>query len=473
MKNSSLWRRWFQFRLRTLMLALLIFPIGLGWLAQARSKSQQAWANVDEIRNECDTFGAFDRSAGPRWQQALGIDSPGDIEELKLGFHYFDKNRQSKTLARLRAFQHIKKLTIYSSRCSPAGLAPLADLPRLEKLELSAADSNSMPERVGDSSSREPFLNRSISLIGKAGFDTALAIPTLEELVVVGIPFDLTDPVAAVKLKRLRRLHIESPAGVVATSASLELSQIANLTELERLQIGCHSVSEDGLSQLRQLKKLKQLSLDNWTMPESGLDSLAEIPSLEELRLRQLPVTDEEIQSLAQLKNLRRLNIKQSRITEKGLSILSGLANLEELELGSSDTTAVGLHSLTRLKKLRHLALKHQPLTDEDLSEIASIPTLEALTLETFILTDEDGNQKSAHTVEGFKELAKLKRLKRLVLCHWKFADDELAKLAMLPSLESLGLVGMQGGSEDTSQLRQARPSLDIFGESSFCGLSF
>lgn len=453
------------------MLAMLVLFLDLGLYMPARSRSQQAWADVEVIQRAGNTFDAFDRSVNPWWQRILGVDLPADIEEFKIDLHYdVDGNQQAKALAKLRGFPHIKKLTIYSTLCSPVAIAPLRDLPLLKHLELSTGSFHNMPEGFSDSSRRNPLSVESTSLVGKSGFDTALAIPTLEELVVVGIPLDFTDPVATARMKHLRRVHIEFPPFNLGAKEGLELSQVANLSELESLRIDWNFVTDDGLSRLKQLKKLKQLSLENWEIPDKGLTPFTEITNLEELQFWQLPVTDEGLMPLAQLKNLRRLSLNRSLITDEGLSFLSEFANLEELEIGSKEITAVGLKSLTRLTHLRHLALDGRPITDEDLSAIVEISTLEDLTFHHGgYQYDAEGNRIPGYTAEGLKLLANLKNLKRLVFEFWNFSDEEFETLAMIPTLESLGMYETTVTSEAVRQLRVSRPSLTIYGIRSSC----
>ncbi|MFO0882766.1 MAG: hypothetical protein U0894_01020 [Pirellulales bacterium] len=51
-KSAPPRRRWFQFSLRTLLLAMLVFGCGLGWLANKRMKSQRAWEPIRAIHGK-------------------------------------------------------------------------------------------------------------------------------------------------------------------------------------------------------------------------------------------------------------------------------------------------------------------------------------------------------------------------------------------------------------------------------------
>jgi hypothetical protein len=54
-KSHKLHRRWFQFSLRTLLLLMLVFGCGLGWVAYERTKNGKVQVDVG---NSCTGWGS-------------------------------------------------------------------------------------------------------------------------------------------------------------------------------------------------------------------------------------------------------------------------------------------------------------------------------------------------------------------------------------------------------------------------------
>lgn len=288
------------------MLAILILSIGLGWLLQARSKSQQAWANVEAIHSFGVTWDVWDRHAGPWWQRALGIDLPENVSELSIELHDIDEQKQIQLLTRLKAFPHLKKLDISNPWRSPAALRPLADFQELEELILWAGDNNLQSESV-DEIAKIPQLKSYREYGADIGwipnsFDILGSIPSLEEFSYNGPFCDCNWS----SLKNLRRLHIGSVSlghsyacGEAANARSLFsndiIAQIAKLENLEGLKLEMTDCTDDGIPPLLQLKNLRHLTLESDHLTDACLATLVELPSLTTLELKGKNITQEAI----------------------------------------------------------------------------------------------------------------------------------------------------------------------------------
>ena len=75
-------RRWFQFSLRSLLIAMLVFSVGLGFYLPARRKAQEQWRAVREFR-EAGGLLVLERYRpvtndfeAPFWKRWLGINCP-------------------------------------------------------------------------------------------------------------------------------------------------------------------------------------------------------------------------------------------------------------------------------------------------------------------------------------------------------------------------------------------------------------
>ncbi len=301
-------RRWLQFRLRTLMLAMLVLPIGLGWLAQARSKSQQAWENVAAIKQAGNTFNTFKRNENPWWQRTLGIDLPVDIEEFEVLLNDVDEQAQAQMLTNLRAFPRLKTLRITNPLRTFNALSPLAHFSELEEIDLDGAQGGRKDDKAMDGlpvMATLPQLKRFRSSGGEEFEppDALLTMTSLEDLMYDVRQFDLEWS----RLKHLRRLCLHGRRTSLITAAhgnesrktfancESAILQIAKLPELEVLEIARGDCSDEGLKPLTQLKKLKSVSLESDLITDAGLATLVEMPTLATLNVASRNVTQEAI----------------------------------------------------------------------------------------------------------------------------------------------------------------------------------
>ncbi|MFO0884290.1 MAG: hypothetical protein U0894_08890 [Pirellulales bacterium] len=291
------------------MLAMLILPIGLGWLASARSKSQKAWANVEAIEKAGGVSNAFDRGANPWWQRTLGIDLPRDIEEFAFTVPIGNEQIQVEVLTRLRAFPRLKTLRITDPLRTFNALSPLEHFSELEELDLDGAQGGRKDGKAMDGLpviAKLPQLKRFRSSNGEE-FESAnafLTMTSLEELIYDVRQFDLD----LSRLKHLRKLCLRgrithlilAPHGKIRSRKAFAnceraILQISKLPDLEFLEIVRGDCSDEGLKPLTQLKKLKCVSLESDLITDAGLATLVEMASLETLEVKSIKVTQEAI----------------------------------------------------------------------------------------------------------------------------------------------------------------------------------
>jgi hypothetical protein len=86
--------------------------------------------------------------------------------------------------------------------------------------------------------------------------------------------------------------------------------------------------------------------------------------SLEGLHLEGIRITDAGLIHVPGLLNLRRLTLHSTRITDAGLANLAGLKNIEVLSLQGTHITDDGLVHLKALPHLHHLSLARTRITD-------------------------------------------------------------------------------------------------------------
>ena len=98
---------------------------------------------------------------------------------------------------------------------------------------------------------------------------------------------------------------------------------------------------------------------------ESLIRLLAEMPELEQLNLRRVLVGDRVSQELQQLSKLTFLSLDDSRITDQGLKDVARIHSLKELSLCSTKISDAGLMYLTNLANLEEVFVHECKLSDE------------------------------------------------------------------------------------------------------------
>jgi len=113
------------------------------------------------------------------------------------------------------------------------------------------------------------------------------------------------------------------------------LTYLAELTQLEELEISNMSLYDEDLANLSNLVNLKQLRFDSETVSQGGMAYLADLTSLEDLA-PWVPMNDTGLSHLTNLDKLQRLQIK-GNITEKGMNHLAKLKALRTLRITSGN----------------------------------------------------------------------------------------------------------------------------------------
>ncbi len=123
------------------------------------------------------------------------------------------------------------------------------------------------------------------------------------------------------RLRRLEYLHI-SNAGIGDAS----LAALSGMPGLTGLGLQDNRFSDRGLAHLGRMRQLRTLWIGsrNDTITDTGLSLLANLTNLEELDLQFCAITDQGLESLRGLKNLRRIYLGDTKVSEEGRRMLEG-----------------------------------------------------------------------------------------------------------------------------------------------------
>jgi Leucine-rich repeat (LRR) protein len=377
--SPRLKRRWLQFSLRTLLVTMLVVGAASGWigsrLQRARHQEQVVkqltqlgasvfydfeWENFEEVLLTLN-FDSPRTPPGPEWLRSLVGD---DCFRRVVGVH-FQSGHRSEEVVRLAATLpdviYLNLSGYADQNLTDAGLAALANLPKLEQLEV-----NNSARITNDGLRVLPRLTKlqGLVLTGNKQMDVSglrhiAGLPNLRTLEYDANCFDEDDLGQLCGVTSLQKLKL---LGLVHSMKALAtLGRLPALEELsfEGRPLGDFVSSHDRTA-LRSLHNLKKLEL--WAAQSNGIDNLewlAEIPNLEELRIQgseKFP-SDELLSVLARLKKLRVLRLESEAVTSDGMVHLTALKKLEVLDLAGTDVGDRAVPYLQQMKSLKELYL--------------------------------------------------------------------------------------------------------------------
>lgn len=273
-----------------------------------------------------------------------------------------------KGMEDLKEIQTLEYVAIPADGISDRGLATLAQLGHLKRLELP------MPHWNDPKNYRSPYTEEGLKKLAE--------VQSLEQLELGGP--GVTDAALAqvARLANLRSLLL------FACPISNEgLAKLAACKSLEALTLmGSNkqaTFSISGLNRLNGLSRLTNLRVDSIACHGGNLD----IPGLVRLECLSLTGTkgcefrDEDLACLANLKQLKRLHIggpASQPITDAGMAHLAGLTAIENLGIGGTGVTDRGLVCLAGMRRMDYLTITGS-FTDAGLRHLEGLKALRSL----------------------------------------------------------------------------------------------
>ncbi len=190
------------------------------------------------------------------------------------------------------------------------------------------------------------------------------------------------------------------------------LAHLSNLP-IVRMSLQSRVVKGEALAAIANLQELQDLELQCQDLTLASLPALGKLSKLQSLVAFRTPVGPGGIESLRGLAQLRKLVLFSKDIDDASIDALNTLTNLEELEIASASLTDVGLGKL-KLPKLKNLSLDScTGITDAGLANFGGMPELERLML-------------GGSSVQGkdLTPLANLKKLKNVLIMGNQFKGN-------------------------------------------------
>ena len=283
-------RRWFQFRLRTLLIVVLVLSLPLSWFAVRMERARRQREAVEAIENALGwvTYEPAVPTA-PDWaRNVLGDDFFVDVVEVRSGLNAFYDDPTVYTMP------NTERLSNTAPPVTDAWLEHITALTSLKKLYITGRT------RITD-----------------VGLANLKGLTGLEELTIGRSK--ITDTGLA-NLRGLTKIKSLTLSFSEITDAGL--CNFKGLTRLETLGLTGLQVNGPGLDHLKGLTSLKSLDLDSSEGVDAELEHLSGLISLKSLSLRKAQITDEGLEHLKALTNLRKLDIAFNRVTQQGVDNL-------------------------------------------------------------------------------------------------------------------------------------------------------
>ena len=253
----------------------------------------------------------------------------------------------------------LRKLDLFGTQVTPQGVARLTRLPSLEYLDLHTQPG--LDDDALAALSRLPHLKRLCLGISRTqhytekGLAELTKLERLELLHLLGP--GVTDAALrqVAKLSGLRELYVvNSPMGNrgLAALASLKSLQVLDLRVTARVTLGGLAVLNP-LTNLRALYAMGGIEDDGKRLDIGQLTNLTDV--ILEVSTKLLRADD--LACLESLTRLRSVQLGGNAVNDEGLAYLRGLINLQRLRIGGPEVTDAGLAHLANLKQLEDLAL--------------------------------------------------------------------------------------------------------------------
>ena len=439
-KAVLLLRKRLRLSLRAMMIVVLGIGGVLGWVAHRAHVQRDAVAAITTPRRNTRgrvyydwqfVAGKFDKDArprGPKWLRgALGP----DVFDTVVGVVIEGDNVDYEFLENLGKLHRVERVDILGHAApdlTPAGMAQLRTLSRLQKLNVrDFTDSHGFVAALtGKTALRRLWLRKAavtddemaiiggfadleaLQLDGSNVTDQGFAhVANLKKLTILDMPgVRITDLAPVADLVQLDTLDLAPRRSTPARSAlglggPPSLGPLRRLTKLTQLTLGSTQIEDRELPIVAGIPKLNNLMIGGKGITEAGLAEIAESRSLIFLELTNTSIAD--LRPLSpRLHRLLGLAMENSHLTDAGIEPLSRGVRLTDLTIAGSRMTDAGLDHLASLTSLWRLRLDRSAITDAGLA-LKSLKSLESLSLTETKLTDS-----SVETLAGFQCLKSL-----------------------------------------------------------------
>ena len=363
-------RRWFQFSLRTLLLAVTAVCLVLGFVSKPIVEARREQPVIDALRG----VGADVGTQTARFPGAFAVRLVLGEWVCRRADYVVLTGRPigDEDLRHVASLRHVRSLYLGQTGLGDAGLAHLRELDELWGLDLGQTEVTDAGLKNLSGLDSLLWLNLAETGIGDAGLahlrdldelsqldlrGTQVTDAGLEHLTALDKLVSISTFGTRVTYEGLERLEAKLPLarfreqraiyeiGAIGGQLDTRSAFVEHETETAFYETACQAyldgtrMSGDALPHVRYLPSLERAELLSVELGEEGLAPLAELPALESLELWMTEVDEDDLRCLGQVKSLRKLSFHHNEMTDQGLEHLEDLNRLETLEFHQTRVT--------------------------------------------------------------------------------------------------------------------------------------
>lgn len=353
-------RRWRQFSLRTLLLAMVVLSVCCGLFAWRLQRARRQAAAVHTIRKLGGVV-TYDYQSEAESSGKTVAESPMPLWVVRwLGPDFFHDVVNS-TMNRQRPKSDDDVRSYWSA------------VSQLSRLELFQARGKWVNGRMATEAVGRHHRLRHVMLS-----DGNLRGSDLEPLA---------------RLTQLKVLWL--PRNPIGDDGA---NHLRNFPQLEDLQLTMTEIGDDSMPAIVANSNLRRLAIDFTQVSDHGADYLSKLPDIKSLTLGWTKITDDGLPHLAKLRQLRFLTLGGTKISDRGLVHLAPLTKLEVLDIQQTQVTGTAFRDLQSLSQIETLPLLGCPVGDEGAQWMMKLPRLNHVDLRNTQVTGECANRfKLAH----------------------------------------------------------------------------
>jgi hypothetical protein len=432
--------RWFRYRLRTLLGLTTLVAIGLGYYKAYVEPFQIQQRAAEKLVASGALVGY--QPAAPAWlRYMLGDGRFLNVVMVKLE----QRPIKEAALAPLADLPHVERLYLAATPVTDDWLRRLPSLPRLRRISLwrTRVTNEGLAHLAGRTELE--VLDIKHTKVTEAGLEHFRGHPNL-----------------------IRLVH-------TLTFGDAGIDALASMPRLQFDTLVCRYVGDDSLRKLAQRFPLESLNVVNARATDVGIEQVAKRPSLVSLRIENVPLRGDCLAVMADHPALKRIELHGTKIPFEqiarhfgGEATQLGIVG-NRLRLGVYRLTLHGPRTvlwdgpvqlgdaehLAHLPKIQSLHINHPSLA---VGRIRSLPEMKDLqTLSLDLAVDDDGAEllgrmdqlrhlslsgRQAMSLTGYQHLARLTKLESLELRRCALTNGQLAFVADLTGLQSLKIPG-------------------------------
>jgi len=425
--------RWFRYRLRTLLGLTTLVAIGLGYYKAYVEPFQIQQRAAEKLVGSGALVGY--QPAAPAWLRYL----LGDGRFLNVVMVKLEQRPiKEAALAPLADLPHLERLYLAATPVTDDWLRRLPPLPRLKRISLWRTQVTNDGMAHLDGLTELEVLDVKNTRVTEAGLEHFRGHPNL-----------------------IRLVH-------TLTFGDAGIDALASMPRLQLDSIVCRGVGDDSLRKLAQRFSLESLTVVNARATDAGIEQVAKRPSLVSLRVENVPLRGECLAVMADHPALKQIELHSTKIPFEqiarhfgdGATQLRMRAN--RLSLSGRRVVSwsgpIGPDDAEHLDFFRQVESLHIDRLPLAVGRIRSLPEMSELRILSLnVAVDDDGAEllgrigplqhlslsgRQDMSLTGYRHLARLKELESLELGGCGLSDEQLAFVADLTGLQSLRIPG-------------------------------